>query len=191
VFEGCDVLPPADTYRVELVLRKWYPVDRSRELRCFVRQNILIGVSQRDTNYYDFLNEPATQDTMISTVQQFWRSKIKTTWDSVENYIFDLLLTRDLSRAHILDFNPYAPRTDPLLFTYDALLDLLSTRNTGDGKIPELRVVDSRSHPAATSNAPAYQHNMVPFEALNLSSGRNIEEFANLWKETIRESVKE
>ena len=47
VFEGCHLddgtspsLPP---YNLELVLRKWYPVDRSRELRCFVRGNLLIG----------------------------------------------------------------------------------------------------------------------------------------------------
>jgi hypothetical protein len=30
-------------YHLELVLRKWYPVDTSRELRCFVRQNRLLG----------------------------------------------------------------------------------------------------------------------------------------------------
>ena len=47
VFEGCHLdggasssLPP---YDLELILRKWYPVDRSRELRCFVRGNLLIG----------------------------------------------------------------------------------------------------------------------------------------------------
>lgn len=30
-------------YELELVLRKWYPVDHSRELRCFVRREQLIG----------------------------------------------------------------------------------------------------------------------------------------------------
>ena len=44
VFEGCHLdgspLPP---YELELVLRKWYPIDPSRELRCFVRGNVLIG----------------------------------------------------------------------------------------------------------------------------------------------------
>lgn len=43
VFEGCadDDQPP---YNVELVLRKWYPVDRSREVRCFVRNDTLLGL---------------------------------------------------------------------------------------------------------------------------------------------------
>jgi hypothetical protein len=104
---------------------------------------------------------------------------------------FDLLLTRDLTRAHIIDFNPYTPRTDSLLFTYDDLFNLLSTGNTGDDGRPALRVIDSRTHPAAISNAPAHQHNMVPFEALCMSSGRDIEEFADVWQENIRKSTKE
>ena len=51
VFEGCIPDDPSsvqeestqDQYELELVLRKWYPVDRSRELRCFVRQEMLLG----------------------------------------------------------------------------------------------------------------------------------------------------
>jgi hypothetical protein len=106
-------------------------------------------------------------------------------------------------RAHIVDFNPYSPRTDTLLFTYEALLDLLKNTSgpkastpadeeqdgTSNNKLPELRVIDSRSHPAANTNAPANQHNMVPFEALNLSSGRDIEEFADLWEKEIKGSM--
>jgi hypothetical protein len=104
---------------------------------------------------------------------------------------FDLLLTRDLSYAHIIDFNPYAPRTDALLFTYEDLLHLLREQDACEVETPQLRVVDSRTHPAATSNAPAHQHNMIPFEALSLSSGRDIAEFASHWERSVRESMKE
>lgn len=45
VFDGC--LDAGDTeearYELELVLKKWYPIDRSREMRCFVRDDTLIG----------------------------------------------------------------------------------------------------------------------------------------------------
>ncbi|KAJ7254414.1 D123-domain-containing protein [Mycena haematopus] len=184
VFEGCS---PSDSdsesYELELVLRKWYPVDRSRELRCFVRQDTLIGLSQRDTNYYEFLNDEPTRAGIVSRVCEFWEKNIKTKWEGPRDYTFDLLLTRDLSRGHILDFNPYAPRTDPLLFSYDELAHM------GDETTPELRVIDSRSHPAAMSSAPANQHNMIPFEALSISSGRDVEEFAEAWKEGIVHSV--
>ncbi len=51
LFSGCE--PSVDDeagmpeYNLELVLRKWYPVDRSRELRCFVRREILLGALVR------------------------------------------------------------------------------------------------------------------------------------------------
>jgi len=49
VFEGCHDGTDTDVeeepvYQLELVLRKWYSVDPSRELRCFVRHNSLIGM---------------------------------------------------------------------------------------------------------------------------------------------------
>jgi hypothetical protein len=54
VFEGCE--PPTSSspgqgddgregkYELELALRKWYPIETSREMRCFVRDNTLIGL---------------------------------------------------------------------------------------------------------------------------------------------------
>ncbi|KAI0632002.1 D123-domain-containing protein [Trametes polyzona] len=203
VFDGCE--PPhtsADSsnvpYEIELVLRKWYPVDRARELRCFVRQENLIAISQRDPNYYDFWNEHETQEKVIAAVSDFWEKHIKGKWEQTQgDYTFDFLLTRDLSRGHIVDFNPYLPRTDPLLFTYDELHDLLLARvrpDAHDGAParpgrPALRVVDSPAHPAAARNAPAHQHNMVPIEALAMSSGRDVADFADAWQQEIRRSM--
>lgn len=102
--------------------------------------------------------------------------------------IFDILLTRDLSRGHIVDFNPYALRTDPLLFTYEELLAGLSQ---GRSSAPQLKVIDSRAHPAAIRNAPAYQHNMMPFEALSLSSGRDLEQFNESFHGEIEKSLED
>ncbi|KDR82744.1 hypothetical protein GALMADRAFT_58004 [Galerina marginata CBS 339.88] len=190
VFEGCEWQPDRPpTYDLELVLRKWYPVDRGRELRCFVRENKLLGISQRDTNYYEFQNDPSTQQKVISAVQGFWEENIKPKWTAQPDYVFDFLLTRDLSRGHIIDFNPYAPKTDPLLFTYEELRGL--HESTKEGQIPVLKVIYSASHPAANTNAPAHQHNMIPFEAVDMSSGRDIEEFAELWKETVKASAQD
>ncbi|CAL1695946.1 unnamed protein product [Somion occarium] len=193
VFQGVETegaLSARPPYELELVLRKWYSVDHSRELRCFVRREQLIAISQRDPNYYDFWNEAGTKDKVLDAVTEFWEKNIKGKWAETNgNYTFDFLLTRDLSRGHILDFGPYAPRTDPLLFTYDELFDL-AKQATSDSKA-EFRVIDSRSHPAATRNAPAHQHNMVPMEALAMSSGRNLQEFAGMWQEEIRRSARD
>jgi hypothetical protein len=175
--------------------------------------------------------------------------------------VFDFLLTRDLSRGHILDFNPYHPKTDPLLWTYAELHALLeaatitttattttiplpptptttttatptttptpttttATASASDNGItttttittepdivapptdtstltpppppaaalPILRVIDSAAHPAAARNAPAHQHNMLPFEALDMSSGRDIAQFAGVWQRSVSESMRE
>ena len=43
-FEGVnDVESNSNPISLELVLRKWYSFDRSREVRCFVRDGMLIG----------------------------------------------------------------------------------------------------------------------------------------------------
>ena len=146
---------------------------------------------------------------MLDAVKTFWEANIKGKWPETNGDceystyvgsnvsssgcadVFDFLLTRDLTRGHIIDFNPYAPRTDPLLFTYEDLHDLLLAR--GDDYTPnaELRVVDSPSHPAATRNAPVHQHNMVPLEALTISSGRSVEDFAGALQEEIRKSMQD
>ncbi|KAG1788856.1 D123-domain-containing protein [Suillus plorans] len=170
VFEGCqcDSLNPP-SYQLELVLRKWYPIDRSREFRCFVREGRLIGISQRGTNFYDFMNEPQTQNKILETLQRFWGDKIKSEWHGQQDYVFDVLMTRDLSRGH------------------DPILQPIRTPN-GSPAI-HLRIIDSPLHPLASRNAPAYQHNMLPMEALALSSGRDINDFSDLWKNEIQQSL--
>ncbi|KAK0466977.1 D123-domain-containing protein [Desarmillaria tabescens] len=184
VFEGCERHP--ESYGLELVLRKWYSIDRSRECRCFVRKNSLIGISQRDLNYYDFWNDSTTQKKITKVIKEFWETEVQPKWDLCEDYVFDFLLTRDLSRGHIIDFSPYAVRTDPLLFSYEELWDVYTS-----GGHPVLRVIDSRAHPAANTNAPIHQHNMIPFEAFSLSSGRDIDEFSQVWQEELNKSMQD
>ena len=55
VFAGCENQAGdrgAETkYELELVLRKWYPVERARELRCFIRDGVMLG-SVFDTMHF-------------------------------------------------------------------------------------------------------------------------------------------
>lgn len=168
------------------------------------------GISQRDMNHYEFLNEESTRDKIIDSVTKFWETEIRDKWagsdckpsqhldfgftlDEVTKFswcgappdIFDFLLTRDLSRGHIIDFNPYSPRTDPLLFSYKQLHDL----SEDAAAKTEFRVIPSADHPAAASNIPVFQHNMVPLEALTLSAGRTVDEFADALKAQVQESM--
>jgi hypothetical protein len=86
------------------------------------------------------------------------------------------------------------PRTDALLWSYEELLDVFKSRSSSleeqlaDHK-PELRVIASKAHPAANRVAPTHQHNMLPREALELSSGRDIAEFAKVWHEQLAQAA--
>lgn len=100
--------------------------------------------------------------------------------------VFDMVLTRALSGGHIIDFNPYAEQTDSLLYTYEELASIHCIQG-----LPDMRVITSGAHPAASRNAPKYQHNMVPVEALHLSQGRGIDEFNESWIEEIKRASRE
>jgi hypothetical protein len=110
-------------------------------------------------------------------------------YDSLQTLpdIFDVLLTRSLESLHVLDFNPYLPRTDALHFSYEELLSILQSYLASSEKehVPKFACVSSRFHPAANRNAPVHQHNMLPVEALQLSSGRDIESFAQVWRDEV------
>jgi len=211
VFEGCEEqLDSKDdekpSYELELVLRKWYSLEGSRELRCFVRNGQLIAFCQREPNHFDFLSEPVTFGKMRQTAIRFWNEKVKDIWMGSRNYVIDLYLTRDLSNAYIMDFNPYAPRTDPVLFTYQELDKLFNSQETLPdppgttsspshfqavdteflNPLPVFRIISSFSQKLAGRNAPKHSHNMMPREALELSSGRTVADLQEAWNDEIK-----
>ncbi|KAH7340666.1 D123-domain-containing protein [Rhizoctonia solani] len=189
-------------FRLELVLKKWYEIERSREVRCFIRDNQLLAISQRDPNFYEHLLPEETRNSIRSTVFTFWNQEVKSEFSDgrVTSYVMDLLLTRDLSRAHIVDFNPYAPRTDPLLFEWSELAELharaeqrgiesgIDALNLGGSihsdfannqansrdDLPLLRIVTSPNQSAR----PMYSHNMIPSDALSDNAMRFAAEIA-------------
>lgn len=205
--------------RIELVLRRFVDMNPSREMRCFVRNNTLIGemhgqlamalpltitisagISQRDLNFYEHLQITSTREKIRQSVREFWLQEVKGNYRggndcglrcqniSVTDYptdVFDIYLNSNFTSASVIDFHPYRSSTDPLLFTYNDLLQIYLACSGSDPPLPELRIVDSRSHPAANRNAPAYQANMVPLEMLQFSEGRNMDDFKNAWAEAV------
>ena len=77
LFDDCDCPPDTDLPRheLELVLRKWYPVDRSRELRCFVRRETLIGTSIDKDAVYDMLTPPRNLTTRSKLLRILERAR--------------------------------------------------------------------------------------------------------------------
>jgi hypothetical protein len=56
-YENCIDEEEATSTQFDLVLRKWYDLQPSMEFRCFVKNQEIIGITQRDVNYYAFLKD--------------------------------------------------------------------------------------------------------------------------------------
>jgi hypothetical protein len=105
-----------------LVLRKavaqWNP---SVEFRCFVRGRRLLCMCQRDLNHFEFLFGLSAR--LQSLIKEFFDLRIRDTFPD-ENFTFDVYVPSPYDRVWLVDFNPWAPRTDPLLFGWLEILNM-------------------------------------------------------------------
>ncbi|CAG8821218.1 22299_t:CDS:2, partial [Dentiscutata erythropus] len=127
----------------ELVLRKWYDVAPSMEFRCFVRNEELVAISQRDVNYYPFLVD--VQEDLETKIIQFFNTNIRNKFFN-RDYVFDAYITRNRERVWLIDFNPFGPMTDSLLFTWEDIL-------TATGP-PIFRIITSQSQANQSLSQP-------------------------------------
>ena len=113
-----------ETVPYHLVLRKTIPsYITSLEFRCFVRNRKLLCICQRDLNHYSFL--PPMIPTLLDLIQAFFDDKLKTTFPD-PNFVFDVYVPqpKEKGRVWLIDINPWAIRTDPLLFSWMEILTL-------------------------------------------------------------------
>ncbi|KAK3650575.1 hypothetical protein LTR56_006280 [Elasticomyces elasticus] len=104
-----------------LVLRKAFQMNPSLEFRCFVRNRRLLCMCQRDLNHFDFL-EPM-EGKLRSLIQQFFDLRMRDTFED-ENFVMDVYVPAPYNRVWLVDVNPWAPRTDPLLFSWLEILTM-------------------------------------------------------------------
>ena len=111
-----------DSIPYHLVLRKavtqWNP---SVEFRCFVRRRRLLCICQRDLNHFDFLFSMSGR--LRSLIQEFFDIRLRDTFPD-ENFVFDVYVPPPHERVWLVDINPWAPRTDPLLFSWMEILNM-------------------------------------------------------------------
>lgn len=133
VFDGCvddgattststatltDADAPTSAIPYTLVLRRTIPaLIPSLEFRCFVRRRKLLCMCQRDLNHYDFL--PSLVPLLKGLITSFFEEKLRDTFPE-ENFVFDVYVPqpRERGRVWLIDVNPWAGRTDPLLFSW-------------------------------------------------------------------------
>ncbi|KAJ5936803.1 hypothetical protein N7466_003253, partial [Penicillium verhagenii] len=102
-----------------LVLRKYANFNPSLEFRCFVRNRKLLCMCQRDLNYFDFLFD--MRDLFRSRIQAFFDEKLRDTFPD-PNFTFDVYVPAPHQRVWLVDINPWAQRTDSLLFSWLEIL---------------------------------------------------------------------
>ncbi|XP_051817388.1 cell division cycle protein 123 homolog isoform X3 [Antechinus flavipes] len=87
-FIHCTDDSPDPCMEYELVLRKWCELIPGAEFRCFVKENKLIGISQRDyTQYYDHISKQ--NEEICRSIQDFFKKHIQYKFLD-EDFVFDV-----------------------------------------------------------------------------------------------------
>ena len=149
-----------------LILRKWVLFNPSVEFRCFVRNRRLVGICQRDLNHFDFLFN--MQHELQDRIQSFFDEKLRDTFPD-PNFVFDVYIPPPHERVWLLDINPWAPRTDPLLFSWLELLTLLELSTPETEEIISVPI-GTNDQSTSASDAQSSQINGVPASELEPDS---------------------
>ncbi|KAJ3195485.1 hypothetical protein HK101_011988 [Irineochytrium annulatum] len=160
----------------ELVLRKWHNINPSTEFRCFVKDQVLVAISQRDySNHYPFLLE--AKDDIENAVAAFFHDQLKDKFKepSLSVVVFDVYLSKIGGFIYLVDINPFSATTDSLLFTWDEILNATSIST---------RLVTHSN--GSNSNQPMFASNRVPKDLLDFSQGATLEGFASRFMDELR-----
>ncbi|PON71670.1 Cell division cycle protein [Parasponia andersonii] len=165
-YDSCSDKNSTRPHSFFLALRKWYPSFRpDMEFRCFVKSQNLIGISQREvTTFYPALVEK--KDDLRALIHDFFVDKIRPRFES-ENFTFDVYVTGD-ERVKLVDFNPWAEFTLPLLFTWEELEQGFEEEK--EVKV-EFRIVESRREVRPGLKTA------VPYDYLDTSPGSGWDQF--------------
>lgn len=160
-----------------LVLKQWSDQPHAHEFRCFVRAGRLVALCQRDITFYAHLQNNDVKDQIRRTIADFYTKYLAA--DPLKDCMFDVHLDAKLRRTTLIDINPWLPRTDTLLWTYQEL-DEAAIAAASTEELPPLRLIVSEAQ--ASQSQPTYCGNMVPADVMEVGAGRNVAEFAREWQ---------
>jgi D123 len=222
-FDGCvgDEEPISIPY--VLVLRKSFNLNPSLEFRGFVHNRSLVAISQREMNYFAFLLELRPQ--LLQRIQTFLEDDLLVSeyfsQDEMKSFVFDVYITPPYDRVWLIDINPWAPRTDPLLFSWLEILTIpfhsagqkLKERQGEDGEEPggpeeqpddeeeedgyepEFRLVERDDPEAYQFSSTKYSAHKLPKDVVDASMGSGggggMEEMMREWKKALEKQVDE
>ncbi|XP_071863453.1 translation initiation factor eIF2 assembly protein [Bombus fervidus] len=118
--------------KFSLILKQWKDINPCTEFRCFVLQNELIAISQRDISQYHSYNESEKYN-IQTDIKSLFMERIKNRFP-LNNYSFDVIRHKK-EKVKIVDFGPLDESvTKGTLFTYEELQNL-------EESIPEFRFI--------------------------------------------------
>ncbi|XP_045042128.1 translation initiation factor eIF2 assembly protein isoform X5 [Desmodus rotundus] len=180
-FVHCTDDSPDPCMEYELVLRKWCELIPGAEFRCFVKENKLIAISQRDyTQYYDHISKQ--KEEICRCIQDFFKKHIQYKFLD-EDFVFDIY--RDSrGKVWLIDFNPFGEVTDSLLFTWE---ELISERNLkGDFSEGDALEQDSPAFRCTNSEVTVqpspYLSYRLPKDFVDLSTGEDAHKLIDFLK---------
>ena len=166
-FDDCsDELP----IPYHLVLRKAFNLNPALEFRCFVRDRKLVAISQREMNYFPFLFELRSK-----LQEQIMNFSVDFPDDS---YTFDVYIPPPHDKVWLIDINPWAPRTDPLLFSW---LEMLHKEEL------EFRLVEKDDPEAYQFASTKYSAHKLPKEVVTagLDSSEGMRDLLEAWRRAL------
>lgn len=205
---SASTTPP---FKPVLVLRSYFNPHTAMEFRCFVKHRNLIAISQRDLNFFEFLK--SLKADIVNRISQLFNKSLRYTFPD-GNFTFDVYIpegeNEPLSRARLIDINPWAPHTDSLLFGWDELLGMevpngpvlgvvggadeevpgISEDDDDDESededfVPELRLVEKDDPSAYNFSSPQYSAHKLPKDVVDasLAGEGGMRDFARKWRE--------
>lgn len=157
-----------------LVLRKSVPkFNPSVEFRCFVRERKLLCMCQRDLNHFDFLF--GMQEKLSSLINQFFNIRLRDSFPD-ESFVFDVYVPAPYDRVWLIDINPWAPRTDPILFSWMELLRMADPPDQIGDDIDFVRLSIKGSSQQSTPSTTHEAHTINPSQIKEILEDDGLED---------------
>lgn len=162
-FAHCEDNEGNTEVQYDLVLRKWMDIYPGMEFRCFVKDQELLAISQRDiSSYYPFIKD--NQDDIITDILSFYENKIADVFQD-SCYVFDIYRYAE-EKVLLIDFSPFGPPTNPLLFSWADFSD----EELLDEDVPIFRAISSE----LGVQPGLYACSRLPKDMIDLSTGEDI-----------------
>ncbi|KFZ14513.1 hypothetical protein V501_03212 [Pseudogymnoascus sp. VKM F-4519 (FW-2642)] len=146
-----------------LVLRPYFKINTSFEFRVFVRDRTIVGICQRELKHVDY--SPELLNKIQTEIEDFYESKLKDSFPD-PSFAFDVYLPEPHDKVRLIDINPWAQRTDPLLFSWLELLTMsLPKPLLGQGDTSESPALPERSPEEEATDTEDEGVEELPFKA--------------------------